>query len=350
MSEERKIKILCAEDEQDIRENIAEILRDEGFEVFEADNGKSGFESFVNNSPDLIISDIMMPDVDGYAFLNLVRESKNSRNNNVPFIFLTALGQRDNIIKGVNLSANDYLIKPIDFDLMIAKVKEKTRNAIKIREGYDSSINNLKNQVSTALPSEVFSYLDVISNIASNLKQEPYGPLPHRRYLEDVDRMRINAVKIKSAITNSLDSSVIDQKLNAEEDLVSIVSFLDDFLGNLSEKFRNRIKFEHPFNIDVIPHVKIDRLVLLDALRKILAGLLKSDVEAFVEIAVIMDHLDQMILIFYLKSQNKTDLHQNIDESQISKVLDKQNCHFEIIDGKENSAILTIPSYRLLKS
>ena len=75
-----KIKVLCVEDEQDIRENIVEILRDEGFEVFEAANGKQGFEVFMQQKPDLIISDIMMSELDGYGLLKMVRESKNVRN------------------------------------------------------------------------------------------------------------------------------------------------------------------------------------------------------------------------------------------------------------------------------
>lgn len=348
MSEERKIKILCAEDEQDIRESIAEILCDEGFEVFEAENGKAAFESFMKNKPDLVISDIMMPELDGYGLLQLIRESKNIRNNTVPFIFLSALGQKENIIKGVNLSANDYLIKPIDFDLMIAKVREKTANAFKIQEAHDKNINNIKNQFSAALPAEVFAYLDVISQVSSLLRQQPYGPMPHRRYIEDIDRIYTNAIKMKAAVTNSLDSSVIDQKLNADEEIIAIVDFFDEFISSLSDKFKNRIKFEHNFESGSMPRVKIDRLILLDALRKIFAGLFKCDSEASIEIVIMMDHLDQMVLIFYLKSQQKSDLRANLDEAQVGKILDKQNCRFEIIDGKETSVILVIPSYRMV--
>ena len=177
MAEDRKVRILCVEDEQDIRENIAEILRDEGFEVFEADNGKRGYESFIKNTPDVVISDIMMPELDGYGLLKMIRENKTIRNSSVPFIFLSALGQKDDVIKGVNLSANDYLIKPIDFDLMIAKIKEKTSNLIKVQEVHDRSIKNIKSQVATILPSKLFSYLDIITQIAAVLKSEPYGPL-----------------------------------------------------------------------------------------------------------------------------------------------------------------------------
>ena len=349
MSEERKIKILCAEDEQDIRENIADILRDEGFEVFEAANGKLAFESFMQNKPDLVISDIMMPELDGYGFLELVRGSKNIRNNTVPFIFLSALGQKDNVLKGVNSSANDYLIKPIDFDLMIAKIKEKTTNALQVQATHESNIDNIKSQVALILPTELFSYLDIISQVSGILKEEPYGPFPHRRYIEDLEKIHLNALKLRSSINNSLDQTVIGQRLNADEEVFSVSSFVEEFVAGLSEKFRTKIQFERPFEESNTPRLKLDRLILLDAFRKIFAGMFKTDPEALVTVAVMTDHLDQLVIIFYLKSQNeKLDLRVNLEESQVSKILDKQNCRFEIVSDKENTAVLTIPSYRLI--
>ena len=349
MSEERKIKILCAEDEQDIRENIADILRDEGFEVFEAANGKLAFESFMQNKPDLVISDIMMPELDGYGFLDLVRGSKNIRNNTVPFIFLSALGQKDNVIKGVNSSANDYLIKPIDFDLMIAKIKEKTANALQVQATHERNIDNIKSQVSLILPTELFSCLDIISQISGILKEEPYGPFPHRRYIEDLEKIHLNALKLRSSINNSLDQTVIGQRLNADEEVFSVSSFVEEFIAGLSEKFRTKIQFERPFEESTTPRLKLDRLILLDAFRKIFAGMFKTDPEALVTVAVMTDHMDQLVIIFYLKSQiEKLDMRVNLEESQVSKILDKQNCRFEIVSDKENTAVLTIPSYRLI--
>ncbi len=349
MSEDRKIKVLCVEDEQEIRENIAEILRDEGFEVFEAGNGKKGFEVFLQAKPDIVVSDIMMPELDGYGLLKLIRENKNARNNTVPFIFLTALGQKDSVVKGVELSANDYLVKPIDFELMIAKIKEKTANFIKVQERHERNIQNLKSQVSVVLPTELLNYLDVITQITTNLKQQPYGPLPHRRYLEDIDRIHFNSLKIRTAIVNTLDEKAIDNKLNVDEEIFSISHFLTDFINGLSDKFKNRIELEPIFDEESTPRVKVDRLILLDALRKILAGMLKTDMEGKIAINVVMDHTDQMVLIFYLRSSlGKLDLRANVSESEVGRILDKQNCRFEVIDNKENTGILTIPAYRLV--
>lgn len=345
MNNKIKTKILCVEDEKDIRENIAEILRDEGFEVIEAENGKIGFDKFKEESPDLIISDIMMPEMDGYEFLKLVRNS-SGLNNNVPFIILSALGQKDNLIKGINLLANDYLIKPVDFDLMITKIKEKTTNANKVKNVYQSNIKNIKNQVSVALPSEVFSYLDIISQVSSILKEQPYGPLPHRRYLEDINKIYINSLKIRSAITNALDESVIDSRLNANEEIFTIHSFLDELINNLDKKIRNRVEFEKYPETNSLPRLKIEYSVLREGIDKMLYNLFKLD-SIKVNIRILIDHLDQMILIFYIENESTIDLSKQIEETKINKILDKQHCRIEIPVGKENSIILTIPSYKL---
>lgn len=349
MIEERKIKVLCVEDEQDIRENIAEILRDEEFEVFEAGNGREGFEVFLQQNPDLVISDIMMPEVDGYGLLKLIRENKNIRNNNTPFIFLTALGQKDNVIKGIGLSANDYLVKPVDFDLMIAKIKEKIVNTQRVQESHKQTVRNIKDQIAVVLPDSVFSYLNIITHTSSILKDEPYGPLPHRGYLAEFEKIYLNALRLRAAITNALDSSAIDYKLNAKEEVISLFTFLSDLISGLSSKFKSRILLEKTGNSDLLIKVKMDRLILLDALRKIFAGMLKADPEGSIIMRLMRDPLDQMVIIFYLKSTIKNaDLHNNIPKRELGKVLDQQTCRFEIVEGKENTAILVIPSHRLV--
>jgi len=343
-----KIKILCVEDEQDIRENIVEILRDEGFEVFEAQNGKHAFEVFNAAKPDVIISDIMMPELDGYGLLKMIRESKNGNSSLVPFIFLTALGQKDDIIKGTNLSANDYLIKPIDFDLMVAKVKEKAANYSKVQESHNRNITNLKNQVVAALPNDLNYYLDIITNVAQSLKEEPYGPLPHRRYAQDLDKIYLNAVKLRSAIKNSFDGATIDSRLNSNEEVLAIFNFLQEMVGSLSDKFKNRIELETPFNLEEMPKIKIDCAVLLESLRKILAGMFKFDEKAILRISLILDHMNQLVIIFYLDSAVKNGLSDSLDAAQISKILDSQNCRFEVVETRENTAVLVVPSHRII--
>lgn len=105
-------RLLVIDDHDDIRENIAEILSLAGYEVFTAENGKRGVETALKESPELIICDIMMPELDGYGVLHLLR--KNETTLNTPFIFLTAKTERTDFRKGMEMGADDYITKPFD--------------------------------------------------------------------------------------------------------------------------------------------------------------------------------------------------------------------------------------------
>lgn len=105
-------RLLVIDDHEDIRENTAEILSLAGYETFTAENGKRGVEVALREKPDLVICDIMMPELDGYGVLHLLR--KNPATENVPFIFLTAKTERVDFRKGMEMGADDYITKPFD--------------------------------------------------------------------------------------------------------------------------------------------------------------------------------------------------------------------------------------------
>jgi CRP-like cAMP-binding protein len=105
-------KILIIEDNTDVRENTAEILQLAGYQVFTAPNGKRGVETARAELPDLVICDIMMPELDGYGVLHLLGKQPDTAA--IPFIFLTAKAEKDDFRKGMNLGADDYLTKPFD--------------------------------------------------------------------------------------------------------------------------------------------------------------------------------------------------------------------------------------------
>jgi DNA-binding NarL/FixJ family response regulator len=105
-------KILVIEDEAQMRRNLLTILRLEKFEPLAAEHGKAGLELARRETPDLVLCDVMMPELDGYGVL---RELHNDpATMNVPFIFLTAKGERTDVRSGMNLGADDYLVKPVD--------------------------------------------------------------------------------------------------------------------------------------------------------------------------------------------------------------------------------------------
>jgi len=114
-----KKHILLIEDNNEIRENTAEILELANYAVTAAANGKQGVEMALNNKPDLIICDIMMPVLDGYGVLHLIH--KNPELSKIPFIFLTAKSERTDFRKGMEMGADDYITKPFsDIELLNA--------------------------------------------------------------------------------------------------------------------------------------------------------------------------------------------------------------------------------------
>ena len=104
-------KILIIEDEPEMRRNIATILRLEKYQPIVAEHGRAGVDAASKNPPDLILCDVMMPELDGYGVLQALRA--NTATEAIPFIFLTAKGEKPDIRAGMNLGADDYLTKPV---------------------------------------------------------------------------------------------------------------------------------------------------------------------------------------------------------------------------------------------
>jgi CheY-like chemotaxis protein len=107
-----KNKILIIEDNLDVRENLSEILTLSGYDTVMASNGKEGVEAALSEMPDLILCDIMMPELDGYGVLRIL--SKNPASASIPFIFLTAKMDMTDLRRGMTLGADDYITKPFD--------------------------------------------------------------------------------------------------------------------------------------------------------------------------------------------------------------------------------------------
>jgi DNA-binding NarL/FixJ family response regulator len=115
------IKILCIEDDRETAALIAEELLDRGYEVILAHDGREGLAAILRTMPDLVLSDISMPAMSGFELLESLI-ALAPRFSKMPFVFLTALTDRDNELKGRQLGADDYVTKPIDFDMLAAIV------------------------------------------------------------------------------------------------------------------------------------------------------------------------------------------------------------------------------------
>jgi DNA-binding NarL/FixJ family response regulator len=120
-------KILIIEDEPGIRQNLVDILELENFQAFSAANGSCGLEMAQRELPDLIVCDILMPGLDGYGVLAALRSS--AATSHIPFVFLSAKGEHANIRTGMNLGADDYLVKPVGVADLLAAIESRLERA-----------------------------------------------------------------------------------------------------------------------------------------------------------------------------------------------------------------------------
>lgn len=139
------VKILLIEDEELVRENVLELLDAEGFETCCADNGRVGINIAQQENPDLILCDVMMPELDGYGVLEQVRQ--NPQTVTIPFIFLTAKAAKGDFRAGMELGADDYLTKPFTRAELLGAVGSQLRKKAAIAARYQSEINKTKQEL-----------------------------------------------------------------------------------------------------------------------------------------------------------------------------------------------------------
>lgn len=118
-------KVLLIEDDDIIRNNTEEILTLAQYEVLSANNGRTGSELAIMHKPDIIVCDILMPQLDGFGVLYIL--SKNKETSSIPFIFLSAKAQKSDIRKGMDLGADDYICKPFDDNDLLSAIETRLK-------------------------------------------------------------------------------------------------------------------------------------------------------------------------------------------------------------------------------
>lgn len=139
-------KILVIEDNDEIRENIVEILELASYKVIFAKNGKQGVEVAIAGLPDVILCDIVMPELDGYGVLYLL--NKNTETTNIPFIFITSKSERLDLRKGMEMGADDYLTKPFGRLELLNAIEIRLKKKEIQHHFYSKSLNKLDNLLS----------------------------------------------------------------------------------------------------------------------------------------------------------------------------------------------------------
>lgn len=163
-------KILLIEDNDHLRENTAEILELSNYTVYTAANGKAGVEEAIKQQPDLIICDIMMPVLDGYGVLHVLKRTPSMQNT--PFIFLTAKSERADFRKGMESGADDYITKPFNGTELLNAVEGRLKKIELLKEEYSPDPEGLEQLQQTAQVNGSLASLTEVSSIKQYRKKQ----------------------------------------------------------------------------------------------------------------------------------------------------------------------------------
>lgn len=161
--------ILVIEDEQHLRATILETLEFEGFETLEAEDGRVGIQAAKKYRPDLILCDILMPELDGYDVLQEIRNDPQTAA--IPFIFLTSQAAQRDLRKGMNSGADDYLTKPFEVDDLLSAINTRLEKHQTLSEHTSQQLERLRLHLSSSLPHELRTPLHEILGGAQFLKE-----------------------------------------------------------------------------------------------------------------------------------------------------------------------------------
>ncbi|RAV29050.1 response regulator [Sinomicrobium soli] len=217
-------KILLIEDDPVLRETTAELLELSGYEMLTAPNGKQGVALAVEQLPDIIVCDIMMPELDGYGVLETLSANKDTRK--IPFIFLSAKTERKEVRRGMDLGADDYLTKPFEEEELISAIESRMAKVSLLEEAGEKvqreeqeedirNINELKNFFTDEGEYLSFKEGEVI-----------YAEGNHSNYIYLVDRGMVKTHRIEEF----------------GKELITDISRDDDFFGYYS--FTRNIPYE----------------------------------------------------------------------------------------------------------
>lgn len=189
-----KKKILVIEDNEDVRENLAEILELSNYEVLTAENGKIGVELALNSKPDLIVCDVMMPELDGFGVLHIL--SKKAQTSDIPFIFLTAKADKSDFRKGMNLGADDYITKPFEDVELLDAIETRLAKIDSIRKSFDKTASGLNSFINEAKGYEALRKLSEDRQLKTYQKKElVFQEGEHPRQLYFIARGKVKIFK-----------------------------------------------------------------------------------------------------------------------------------------------------------
>lgn len=241
-------KILLIEDNEDICSNTAEILELSNYTVITADNGKTGLEKAISEQPDLIICDIMMPQLDGYGVLHAVH--RNEKIKHTPFIFLTAKTERSDFRRGMEMGADDYVTKPFTGTELLNAVDSRLKKQELLLRDQEADAGRVGASIHSSFSQDIFKNLleDRNTNIYKK-KQTIYSVGNHPFGLYYVVRGKVKVFK-----TNEEGKELVVD-LYSSGDFLGYVALLEGTV------YQDTAEALEETEIAVIPKVDFDDLI-----------------------------------------------------------------------------------------
>lgn len=196
-----KRKILVIEDDPDIREDLTRTLILSGYNAEFAENGIEGISKAKQIRPDLIISDIMMPEIDGFEVLKILQE--NPETNTIPFMFLSAKSARNDIRDGMNLGADDFITKPYDIDELLEAVERRLKKKEVVDAKYNEKFEALSTSLRRSIPHEIRTPLNIILGLAEFLKKN-YDFTSHKDAIDMLANIHDSGKRLQRLFENYL--------------------------------------------------------------------------------------------------------------------------------------------------
>jgi signal transduction histidine kinase len=254
-------KILIIEDDPDVLDNLTEIVHQFDYQVYPSRNGLDGIRMAIEVKPDLIICDIMMPGIDGYGVLNAMQENESTAT--IPFVFLTAKSEKDDIRSGMNLGADDYLTKPFTPDQLYKTILSRLKKKDKFEEESEKRLEQLKFNLASMLPHEFRTPLNGIL-ASSQFLLEYFPSLETDEVVQIHENIYESALRLQRHIMNYLlfaDIELISKSTVPEQILSQVTNLPLEILSAVFKKCASKSNRNQDLslNLTLLPPLRISQ-------------------------------------------------------------------------------------------
>lgn len=290
--------VLVVDDNPMILSVLSTLLANEGYEVLSASNGVEALKKIHGRDVDLILSDVMMPEMDGYTFHTQLRgEAKHAQ---IPFIFLTALDDRGEMLQGKEVGVDDYLLKPFDPSELLAVVKGKIIRGRERRQQAEAGKEEFRKRVLHTLSHEFRTPLVAINTGAELLQTRPEA-LSGDKALRLIDAIRRGGERLERLVNDfmllqQLDAGICDRVASERAEEVSIAALFEGFLEVRGEEIRSR-GYELEVRVESAERVRVFRSYVEDLLWRLTSNAMKfSTPPALIEVGA--ENADNLVHLF----------------------------------------------------